>query len=126
MVMQNNHHHPKSKNTGVTVAATSSGASATVLYTCPAKNKGEVNLLTVSNPTSSAINVTVEIYNSQATAYYSIVNTFSIAANSVIYVVNEGDTILLNPTDKVVVSASTGGSLTSYISVRETYGEALA
>jgi hypothetical protein len=124
--MNGEHHHPRSRNTGVTVASTSSGASATVLYTCPSKNKGEVNLLTVSNPTAGAISITVEVYNSQATAYHSIVDTFSLAANSVIYVVSEGDTVLLNPTDKIVVSASVGGSLTSYISVRETYGEALA
>lgn len=121
-----NHHHPKSRNTGALVASTATGASGTVLYTCPAKNKGEVHLLTISNPTSAAINVTVEIYNSQATDYYKVVDTFSLAANSVLYVVNEGDVIYVNPTDKIVVSGSVADSLVAYIAVRETYGEALA
>jgi len=119
-------HHPKSRNTGALVASTVTGASGTVLYTCPAKNKGEVHLLTISNPTSAAINVTVEVYNSQADDYYKVVDTFSLAANSVLYVVNEGDVIYVNPTDKIVVSGSVADSLVAYIAVRETYGEALA
>lgn len=121
-----NHHHPKSRNTGALVASTATGASGTVLYTCPAKNKGEVHLLTISNPTSAAINVTVEVYNSQATDYYKVVDTFGVEPNSILYVVNNEDKIYLNPTDKIVVSASSGSSLNSYIAVRETYGEALA
>lgn len=124
--MNGEHHHPRSRNTGVTVASTASGASATVLYTCPAKNKGEVTILSVSNPTTAGVKVTVELYNSQAIAYYKVVDSFNIAANSVLFVVNEGDKIYINPSDKILVSASTPNVLSSYISVRETYGEALA
>jgi hypothetical protein len=121
-----NHHHPKSRNTGALVASTATGASGTVLYTCPAKNKGEVHLLTISNPKTVSISVTVEVYNSQAGDYYKVVDTFSLAANSVLYVVNEGDVIYVNPADKIVVSGSVADSLVVYIAVRETYGEALA
>lgn len=125
--MNGEHHHPKSRNTGVTVDAIASGASATVLYTCPSKNKGEVHILSVSNPSSTlTISVTVEVYNSQSTSYYSIVNGFNIKPNSVLFVANEDDAIYLNPSDKIVISASTASTLTSFIGVRETYGEALA
>ena len=121
-----NHHHPKSRNTGALVASTATGASGTVLYTCPAKNKGEVHLLTISNPKTVPISVTVEVYNSQAGDYYKVVDTFGVEPNSILYVVNNEDKIFLNPTDKIIVSASIGSNLTSYIAVRETYGEALA
>ena len=125
--MNGEHHHPKSRNTGVTVAATASGASATVLYTCPPKNKGEVHILSVSNPSSTlTISVTVEVYNSQASSYYSIVNSSNLEPNSNLFVISSGDNLYLNPSDKIVVSASTASTLTSFIGVRETYGEALA
>lgn len=124
--MNGEHHHPKSRNTGVTVVATTSGASATVLYTCPSKNKGEIRILSVSNPTTAGVKVTVELYNNQASAYYKVVDSFNIAANSVLFVVNEGDKIFMNPSDKILISASTPSVLSSYISVTETYGEALA
>lgn len=114
---------PKIVNKSVIIAATATGASATVLYTCPTRFISEVKLLTVSNPTAGPVNVTIEIYNVKDTTYYTFIDTFSVAGNSVLYAVGEGDTLYLDEGDRIVVSESVGSSMKSFVSLIESYSE---
>lgn len=115
---------PKVKNTGIDITSTSAGASADVLYTVPPRHSGVIRFLTISNSTASPIDVTVEMYHAEDAAYYDITNTTSLAANSVFYV-TDGNALLLNASDKIVISGSVSSGLSSFISVDEQYTEAV-
>lgn len=114
---------PKTVNKSITIAATATGASATVLYTCPTRFIAEVTLLTVMNPTAGSLDVTVEIYDSKSTNYYTIADVHAVNSKNMLQIVNSGTKLYLDEGDKIVASASSANQLKIYTSLVENYSE---
>ena len=95
------------KNAFATSVSTSSGSPTTV-YT--ANNGSAVNSilieLDVANTGSSAITVTVQIYDNSATTSYHVVKNAPIPAGGALKIVS-GQKLVLNGDDEVRVYAST-------------------
>lgn len=104
--------------TGTDITATSTGASGQVLYTCPTNTQAEVSFLSISNSSSTAGSVVVELYDSSSTSYFYIVNNGTVLANSTFKPLG-GDTVFLNAGDKLVVSKDAVTTLHAVVSVRE-------
>ena len=65
----------------LSITATAGGASANVLYTCPANYDAEIDFLHVSNGGQANDNVYVQWYHADENVYYTIINNKSIAGN---------------------------------------------
>ena len=102
------------------ITATAGGASANVLYTCPAKHDAEIDFLHVTNGASSTDNVYIEWYHADDTTYYKLVNAKSIAGNDVYDVLQGGNVFYLHAGDKIVCYNG-GGTLSIILSGKEFY-----
>ena len=67
----------------VTITATSGGASATNIYTCPPNHDAKIDFLHISNGNTSTQNVTVQWYHEDPNTYHHIVIDKAIAGNNV-------------------------------------------
>ena len=67
----------------VTITATSGGASATNIYTCPPNHDATIDFLHISNGTTSTQNVTVQWYHADTNTYHHIINDKAISGKDV-------------------------------------------
>jgi len=102
-----------------TVGATP-GTGATILYTVPGKHAAVVKHLSFSNNNAGAKKISAQYYDSKTASYYYIVQDLSIAANSVVNIINDNN-IRLNANDKIVLTAETAGTIAALISVDELF-----
>ena len=110
----------KTSTQSATVAATSADASATVLYTCPAKHSASVDMLFLSNNNAGAKKISVQHYDSESATYNHIAKVHSIAANSSFNLLGDSQ-MHLQSGDKIVFYAETTNTIESTISVKEYY-----
>lgn len=110
----------KTTTESVTVAATSAGADATVLYTCPAKHSATLDMLFLSNNNAGAKKISVQHYNSTTATYNHVAKVYSIAANSSFNLLDASQ-MHIQSGDKIVLYAETTNTIESTISVKEYY-----
>ena len=84
---------------GLTVTATSGGASSNVVYTCPANHDAEIDFLHITNGASSNHNVSIQWYHADTSTYYHILNDKSIAGKDV-YNIITSDRIYLHAVER--------------------------
>ena len=104
----------------VTITATSGGASATNIYTCPPNYDATIDFLHISNGNSSTKNVTVQWYHADTNTYHHIINDKAIAGKDV-YNIITSDRLHLHAGDKIGAFDGTSGNLEMFISVRQYY-----
>ena len=104
----------------VVVSATSGGASANLVYTCPPHHDATIDFLHISNGNSSTKNVTIQWFHADTGLYHSIINDKSISGKDVYNVVG-ADRIHLHAGDKILAFDGLSGSLEVFISVRQFY-----
>lgn len=107
----------------VTITATSGGASADTIYTCPPNHDATVDFLHVSNGNTATQNVTVQWYHADTNTYHHIVNDKSIAGKDV-YNIITADRMHLHAGDKISAFNGGTGNLEMFISVRQYYNPA--
>ena len=104
---------------GYTLSATTGGASADVLYTCPPNYNCTVRYLHISNSNSSTQNVNVQFYHAEDNDYHYIVRDISVAGKSLLNLVN-GGYFFMHAGDKIVAfSAGSPSSFDIMVSVEE-------
>ena len=93
------------------------GASRTDVYTCPAATAAVIHSVYLSNidGTNNAT-VTIELYDSSATTYFSLGTTLPVDADSTLVL---DKPINLEAADKVVVTASAAGDIVAVCAVLE-------
>jgi len=106
----------------VAVTATTGGASANVLYTCPNFHDATIEFLHVSNGGVSTDTVSIQWYHKEDNTYYTIVNSKSIPGQDV-YNMITADRLHLHAGDKIVVFNG-GGTMGVTISCKEYYNPA--
>lgn len=111
----------KTDTAGATISATSTGASATVVYTCPSKHDSTLDLLLISNNNSSNKKISVEFLDSSASSYKFLVKDRTISANSSLNLLESGAALHLQSGDKIVASGETTNTMEVTVSVREYY-----
>ena len=105
---------------GLTVTATSGGASSNVVYTCPNNFDAEIDFLHVTNGSSSTQNISLQWYHAETNTYHHILNDKSIAGKDV-YNIITSDRIHLHSGDKISAFDGSSGNLEVFISVRQYY-----
>ena len=108
----------KFKTDGINVTATSAGASAQVLYTCPANFSAAVRFLHISSGTQANKKISVEYYNLEKNQYDHILNGYDMASDDAYNIVN-GGFFYMHAGDKVVCYTDTSGNFDVMISVEE-------
>ena len=104
----------------VIVTATTGGANANLIYTCPAFHDATVDFLHVSNGGSSVGHVTIQWYHADTNTYHHLLNDKSVAGKDVYNVIGS-DRIHLHAGDKILAFDGTSSSLEVFISVRQFY-----
>jgi len=107
----------------VIVTATTGGASADVVYTCPPFHDATIDFLHISNGSSSTQNITLQWYHKDTNTYHHLLNDKSIAGKDVYNVVTS-DRIHLHAGDKIAAFDGVSNNLEVFISVREMYNPA--
>ena len=104
---------------GYTLSATTGGASADVIYTCPPNYNGTVRFLHISNSDNSTQNVNVQFYHAEENDYHYIVRDISVAGKSLLNLVN-GGYFFMHAGDKIVAfSVGSPSSFDIMVSVEE-------
>lgn len=103
----------------VDLSATTGGASADVLYTCPNHFVALVKFLHVSNGSSNNKTYTMQWYEASSNTYYYIVDQHSLSANSLEDIVQGGGYIALNAGDKLVAFEEAGSDFHIVLSGEE-------
>ena len=109
----------KTVSESVTVSSTSAGASADVLYTCPANHDAVVEYLAASNGGTSSQKITIEFYHNDDTTYHPLAKAHAVAGNDSYHLITS-NRFYLHASDKIVCSKD-GGTFDVTISVREFY-----
>ncbi len=104
----------------LTVTATSGGASANLIYTCPANHDATIDFLHVSNGGSSTGHVTIQWYHADTNTYHHLINDKSVAGKDVYNVIG-ADRIHLHAGDKILAFDGASANLEVFISVRQFY-----
>ena len=104
----------------LTITATSGGASANTVYTCPPFHDATVEFLHVSNGSNSVKNFTIQWYHADTNTYHHIINDKSISGNDVYNIVTS-DRIHLHAGDSIGAFDGASGSLEVFISVKQYY-----
>ena len=104
----------------VSVTSTSEGASADVLYTCPANYTALVRYLHISSGGAQK-KITIQMYDSSEDSYDHLTNDFIPDANTVHDIVPGGAYIVLESGDKLVCSKEAAGIFDVTCSVEELY-----
>ena len=100
-----------------TITATSSGASATVVYTVPANHDSTIDYFGVANGGGSTQTVTIEVFHADDSTYKKLTNAHNITANTTYHLI-DADRLHLHAGDKIVASKN-GGTIDISISARE-------
>lgn len=104
---------------GYTLSATSAGASADVLYTCPANFNATVKYLRIANNNTSTQKFSIQFYHAEDAQYHYLSNAESLAGSTAINLV-ENATFFLHAGDKLVgFSAASPSSFDIIVSVEE-------
>ena len=103
----------------VIVTATTGGANANLIYTCPAFHDATVDFLHVSNGGSSVGHVTIQWYHADTNTYHHLLNDKSVAGKDVYNVIG-ADRIHLHAGDKIL-EFDCASNLEVFISVRKFY-----
>lgn len=106
------------KSESITVTSTSAGASADVLYTCPAKHDSTLDMLYVTNGGNSTSKIYVEFYHADDDEYHKLVNGKSLAGNDT-YNILASANMHLHAGDKIVVYKESGTTFDITLSARE-------
>lgn len=104
-------------NESVTVAATTGGASATVLYTVPANHGATVDYLGLSNGSNSTSKVSVQFYHADDAAYHFLTKEHSVSGNDT-YQLITSNRFHLHAGDKLVIYADTANAFEATMSAR--------
>ena len=107
----------------LTVTATTGGASADVIYTCPPFHDATIDFLHVSNGSTSTQNITLQWYHADTNTYHHLINDKAIAGKNVYNIVTS-DRIHLHAGDSISAFDGASGSLEVFISVRQFYNPA--
>ena len=105
---------------GITVSATSGGASSDVVYTCPSSFDAEIDFLHITNGTASVQNVSLQWYHAETNTYHHILNDKSVAGKDV-YNVITSDRIYLHSDDKITAFDGASSGLEVFLSGKEFY-----
>ena len=104
----------------VTITATSGGASANLVYTCPPNYDATIDFLHITNGSNSTQNVTVQWYHADTNSYHHLINAKSVAGHDVYNIVTS-NRIHLHAGDKILAFDGSGSSLEVFISIRQFY-----
>lgn len=107
----------------LTVTATTGGASANLIYTCPPFHDATVDFLHVSNGATAVQNITLQWYHADTNTYHHIVNDKAVPGKDVYNVVTS-DRIHLHAGDSISAFDGASGNLEVFISVRQFYNPA--
>lgn len=105
---------------GLTVSATSGGASGNVVYTCPPNFDAEIDFLHITNGATANHNISIQWYHAETNTYHHILNDKSIAGKDV-YNIITSDRIYLHAGDKITAFNGVSGSLEVFLSAKEFY-----
>jgi hypothetical protein len=105
---------------GLTVTATSGGASADLVYVCPANFDAEIVFLHITNGDSANHNISLQWYHADTNTYHHILNDKAIAGKDV-YNVITSDRLFLHSGDKILAFDGSSGSLEVFMSAKELY-----
>ena len=108
----------KFRTDGINVTATSAGASAQVLYTCPPNFSAAVRFLHISSGTQANKKISVEYYNLERNQYDHIIRGYDMASDDSYNLVN-GGFFYMHAGDKVLCYTDTSGNFDVMISVEE-------
>ena len=104
----------------VTIASTTTGANATVVYTCPPLHDATVDLLHLANNNNSSKKVYLQFYHQDTTTYHYVLKNHTIAGNSAENVFGNG-VLHLHSGDKIVAYSETTNTIEALISCKEFY-----
>lgn len=104
----------------VTIASTSAGVNATLVYTCPPNYDATIDMLHISNNNNSNKKVYIQFYHSDTSTYHYILNNHAIAGNSAENIFNSSH-VHMHAGDKIVVYAETTNTLECLFSCRQFY-----
>ena len=104
----------------VTVTATSGGASANNVYTCPPNHDATIDFLHVSNGSTAIRKITLQWYHADTDTYHFLLNDTAISGNDV-YNLISSDRIHLHAGDKIGAFDGVSASLEVFISVKQYY-----
>ena len=79
------------------------------IYTCPANCRAEVSMLMITNSSGSTETVTVHWYDSDRTQNVRILGSKSLSNGD--YVLFTGATLVLEPGDRLDITAGTSGTI---------------
>ena len=105
---------------GYTIASTTTGADATLVYTAPAFYHGTVRFLTCSNSNAATKTISVQFYHNEDSSYHYIAKATSVASGAVLDLLN-GGYLFLHPGDKIVAYSNLANAFDAMISVEEVY-----
>ena len=105
---------------GITIASTTTGADATVVYTCPANHDATVDLLHISNNNNASKKVYVQFYHAGTTTYHFILNNHAVAGNTAVNLFNAAP-MHLHAGDKIVMYGETTNTMEALISCKQYY-----
>ena len=105
---------------GLTVTATSGGASSDVLYTCPANFDAEIDFLHITNGDTANHNISLQWYHADTNTYHHILNDKTVSGKGV-YNVITSDRIYLHAGDKITAFDGASGALEVFLSGKEFY-----
>lgn len=106
------------KSESITVTSTSAGASADVLYECPANHDASIDMLFVSNSGGSSGKISIQFYHADDDTYHHFLVDYATDGNS-------GTSILgasqfhLHAGDKIVCYKESGKTFDVTLSARE-------
>ena len=104
----------------VTIASTTTGANATLVYTCPPFHDATVDLLHVANNNNSSKKVYLQFYHQDDTTYHYILKNHNIAGNSAENIFGAG-VLHLHAGDKILAYGETTNTMEVLVSCREFY-----
>ena len=103
---------------GLTITATSGGASSNVVYTCPTNHDAEIDFLHITNGDTANQNVSIQWYHADTNTYHHILNDKAIAGKDV-YNVITSDRIYLHAGDKITAFDGSSSNLEVFLSGKE-------
>ena len=104
----------------ITIASTTTGANATVVYTCPANHDATIDLLHIANNNNASKKVYVQFYHVEDTTYHYVLKNYAVAGNSAINLFNAAP-MHLHAGDKIVMYGETANTMEALISCKQFY-----
>jgi len=108
----------KFKTEGANITATAAGASAQVIYSCPANFSAIVRFLNIASGSTANKHISVQFYHTEDTTYHYLLNAYDMASASSFNVLNAG-IMSLHQNDKIVAFSDSVGNFDIVISVEE-------